>query len=173
MNLDHAVVIGASMSGLLTARVLSDYFRQVTLLDRDSLPTDAAHRQGVPQGRHLHVLQAKGEQILSQFFPGLEIELLPAGATRLELGSDLLWYQYGGYKVRYHSGITALCMSRPLLEVSVRHHVLALQNLTCLERCAVQGLVANEDQVWLNSAEWVTAPLSLTRPAVGLLKVKV
>ncbi|HEY9630525.1 MAG: hypothetical protein HY785_24840 [Oscillatoriophycideae cyanobacterium NC_groundwater_1537_Pr4_S-0.65um_50_18] len=146
MNLDHAVVIGASISGLLTARVLSDYFRQVTLLDRDSLPTSAAHRQGVPQGCHLHVLQAKGEQILSQFFPGLEIELLQAGATRLDLGSDLFWYQYGGYRVRFNSGITALCLSRPLLEASVRRRVLTLQNLTCLERCAVQGLVAHEDR---------------------------
>lgn len=28
----HAVVIGGSMAGLLTARILSDYFEQVTIL---------------------------------------------------------------------------------------------------------------------------------------------
>lgn len=33
----HAIVIGASMAGLLTARVLSDHFEKVTILERDQL----------------------------------------------------------------------------------------------------------------------------------------
>jgi L-2-hydroxyglutarate oxidase LhgO len=32
---NRAVVVGASISGLLTARVLSDVYDQVTLVDRD------------------------------------------------------------------------------------------------------------------------------------------
>jgi hypothetical protein len=35
---DHAVVLGASMSGLLAVRVLADAYRQVTVVDRDRLP---------------------------------------------------------------------------------------------------------------------------------------
>ena len=34
----HAIVIGASMAGLLAARVLSDSYDRVTVLDRDRLP---------------------------------------------------------------------------------------------------------------------------------------
>lgn len=50
-----AVVIGASMAGLMTARILSDHFERVTILERDALAADAITRRGVPQGRHAHV----------------------------------------------------------------------------------------------------------------------
>ena len=143
---DHAVVIGASIAGLLAARVLSDYFRRVTLIERDRLPTDSENRKGVPQGRHLHLLQVKGEQIMRQLFPGLDVDLAEAGAVRVDLCNDLLWYQYGGYKIRHSSDIRSLCMSRPLLEFCVRRRVLAIKNLTCLEQCSVRSLVVNESR---------------------------
>lgn len=138
-------MIGASMAGLLAARVLSGYFKRVTLLERDRWPADIENRKGVPQGRHLHGLQVKGAQILLNLFPGLDFDLIQAGAVRLDLSGDLLWYQYGGYKIRYNSGITVLCMSRPLLESYVRRRVLALKNITCLEQYEVNRLIANED----------------------------
>jgi hypothetical protein len=34
---DHAVMIGASMAGLLAARVLSDAYERVTIIERDEL----------------------------------------------------------------------------------------------------------------------------------------
>ena len=40
----HAVVIGASMAGLATARVLADHFDAVTVLDRDPLPEGTGPR---------------------------------------------------------------------------------------------------------------------------------
>jgi 2-polyprenyl-6-methoxyphenol hydroxylase-like FAD-dependent oxidoreductase len=52
----HAVVIGASMAGLLAARVLSDHFEQVTIIERDQLPEGGEPRKGVPQERHAHIL---------------------------------------------------------------------------------------------------------------------
>jgi flavin-dependent dehydrogenase len=56
----HAVVLGVSMAGLLTARVLADAYTGVTVIERDDLPLDVAHRRGVPQGLHLHGLQPRG-----------------------------------------------------------------------------------------------------------------
>ncbi|WP_248846210.1 NAD(P)-binding protein [Rhodococcus pyridinivorans] len=53
---ERAVVLGASMSGLSAARVLSDRFAEVTVIDRDRLPSTDEPRRGVPQGRHIHVL---------------------------------------------------------------------------------------------------------------------
>jgi flavin-dependent dehydrogenase len=54
MERDRAIVIGGSMAGLLAARVLSDHYREVMLIERDSLPPGAQQRRGVPQGRHTH-----------------------------------------------------------------------------------------------------------------------
>jgi 2-polyprenyl-6-methoxyphenol hydroxylase-like FAD-dependent oxidoreductase len=39
---DHAVVLGASMAGLLAARVLTETYRKVTLIDRTSCPDRSA-----------------------------------------------------------------------------------------------------------------------------------
>jgi pimeloyl-ACP methyl ester carboxylesterase len=63
-----AVVLGASMGGLLAARVLADFFRTVTVVERDELPDDPANRRGVPQGRHVHVLLPRGAQMLDELF---------------------------------------------------------------------------------------------------------
>ena len=77
---ERAVVLGASMGGLLAARVLADFFGTVTVVERDVLPEGPAIRRGVPQGRHVHVLLARGAQILDELFPGLLNELVAEGA---------------------------------------------------------------------------------------------
>lgn len=125
----HAVVIGGSMAGVLAARVLSDHFARVTVVERDAIPEGAQARKGVPQGRHLHLLHTKGEEILDRLFPGLSDELMVAGAVRLDVPGDVLWFHFGGYNVRFRSGLTTLAMSRPLLESHVCRRVLALPNV--------------------------------------------
>src|SRR5262245_35285986 len=45
----HAIVIGASMGGLLAARALADHYDEVTVLERDTLPQAHEPRKGVPQ----------------------------------------------------------------------------------------------------------------------------
>src|SRR6187402_1881736 len=47
----RVVVLGASMSGLLAARVLSDHAARVVVIERDELPEGETSRKGVPQGR--------------------------------------------------------------------------------------------------------------------------
>lgn len=87
-----AVVIGASVGGLLAARVLSDCYARVVLLDRDVLPESAAARRGVPQGRQLHVLLSRGKEALDELFPGLSAELNARGAPLVDLHGDVHWY---------------------------------------------------------------------------------
>ncbi len=41
----HAVVLGASMAGLLAARVLAEFYESVTVVERDELPDAAANEQ--------------------------------------------------------------------------------------------------------------------------------
>lgn len=76
----HAVVIGASMAGLLTARVLAEAYDHVTIVERDILPACGEHRRGVPQAQHLHGLLASGLAVLETLFEGFAEEMVMAGA---------------------------------------------------------------------------------------------
>lgn len=64
----RAVIIGASIAGLLAARVLSDFADSVTLIDRDVPPDSPVPRKGVPRGRHVHGVLADGYDVLKSFF---------------------------------------------------------------------------------------------------------
>ena len=55
MNRTHAVVLGASMAGLASARALHNHFARVTVIERDVLDSSDP-RKGVPQGNHAHGL---------------------------------------------------------------------------------------------------------------------
>jgi 2-polyprenyl-6-methoxyphenol hydroxylase-like FAD-dependent oxidoreductase len=142
----HAVVIGGSMAGLLATRVLSEHFAQVTLVERDRLPQRAEPRKGVPQGRHIHGLLIRGEQILSQFFPDLVPALLEAGATRLDMGEDFRWHHFGVWKAHFHSGLSSLSVSRPLLEWQINRRVTGLSNVQVIEECTCTRFTTGADQ---------------------------
>jgi 2-polyprenyl-6-methoxyphenol hydroxylase-like FAD-dependent oxidoreductase len=79
----NAIVIGASMAGLLTARVLADHFEKVTMLERDTFPAPGVNRKGVPQGKHTHVLLERGRKTMESYFPGLTDELTHLGAANI------------------------------------------------------------------------------------------
>ena len=140
-----AVVIGASMAGLLTARVLSESFARVTVLDRDSLPATAAPRRGVPQDRHTHGLLARGREILEELFPGLTADLLARGVASGDMQAEFRWYNDGRKLLPAPCGLTGLGSSRPLLESYVRARVGALPGVEILERRHVAGLSTTPD----------------------------
>jgi 2-polyprenyl-6-methoxyphenol hydroxylase-like FAD-dependent oxidoreductase len=141
----HAIVIGGSMAGLLAARVLSDHFSQVTLIERDKFNDAPESRRGQPQTRHLHGLLAGGRTILETYFPGLTASLQAGGATLGDMGQVARWHISGGYRVQYESGMKALMMSRPFLEWHVRQRVLQLPNLKVLDGCTVAELLSTPD----------------------------
>src|SRR2546427_10719757 len=66
----HAIVIGASMGGLLAARALAEFYAVVTGLERDTFPQSDIARKGVPQGRHAHGLVARGRNVIETIFAG-------------------------------------------------------------------------------------------------------
>src|SRR5215510_7423898 len=92
----QAVVIGAGMGGLTAARALADHFEHVIVLERDALPSQATHRAGTPQGRHVHALLAGGLRALGELFPGFDRDLLEAGAVPYRAGLELR-YERPGY----------------------------------------------------------------------------
>ena len=83
-----AVVVGASMAGLCAARVLSDRFGTVVVVDRDTLPDGDEARRNVPQGRHPHLLLPAGARLLEGWFPGIVEELEAKGASVIDMCRD-------------------------------------------------------------------------------------
>ncbi len=137
----HAAVIGASMAGLLAARVLSDHFASVTILERDEVVDEAIARKGQPHARHLHALLAEGLRRLEHYFPDLRRDLSDGGAVIGDMGQDIRWYAFGGFRRQFPSGMTGALMSRPFLEQCIRRRVQALPNVTIRGGTQVDALV--------------------------------
>jgi 2-polyprenyl-6-methoxyphenol hydroxylase-like FAD-dependent oxidoreductase len=142
----NAVVIGASMAGLLAARALADHFEQVTLLERDTFPPLGKNRKGVPQGKHTHVLLERGRDIMEEFLPGLTADLTQHTAVTIaDTSTNVRWFHSGGYHQPGISGFSGIGVSRPLFEALVRQRVLALPNVQAMENCNVRGLATAAD----------------------------
>ncbi|HKV60147.1 MAG TPA: FAD-dependent monooxygenase, partial [Ktedonobacteraceae bacterium] len=142
----HALVIGGSMAGLLAARVLSEHFERVTIIERDHLIDDVQSRKGVPQGRHVHALLAGGAAILGEYFPDLFAALAQDGAVPLNT-ADLHRYQLGGWVGTVPSPVKSLWQSRPFLEQHVRACLAARNNVHILDACEVTRLTMNDERI--------------------------
>ncbi len=140
----HALVIGGSIAGLLAAHVLCNHFDRVTIVERDFLPAEPQPRKGTPHARHRHQLLMGGRLILEQLFPGIEADLLNAGATVVDWSGTIApltpvasgSYFGTNYNVHYYS--------RDLLEWSIRRRVLASPQIRCLQQQEVTSLLADE-----------------------------
>jgi len=142
----HAVVIGGSMAGLLAARVLSEHFAQVTVLERDAVQDEPQSRKGQPHTRHLHGLLAKGLEVMANYFPDLLDSLQGNGALVADMGAGMRWYAYGGYRLQVEAGMRGALMSRPLLEWQIRRCVAALANVRIVDECDVEGPLFSTDK---------------------------
>jgi len=139
-DMNHALVLGGGMAGLLTARVLADAYDRVTIVDRDDLSTGPQPRRGTPQARHVHALLAGGQQAVEDLFPGITDDLRAAGAPVGDVLDDTRLY-FSGHRLRQApSDLTLIHVSRGLLESKVRDRVRARPDVTVLDRCDVVGL---------------------------------
>jgi 2-polyprenyl-6-methoxyphenol hydroxylase-like FAD-dependent oxidoreductase len=141
----HAVVIGAGMAGLFAARVLTDHFERVTVIDRDRLADASEFRSGVPQGRHLHVLLRRGHAIIQSLFPDLEAELDAVGVPLLNIGLDLDVVMFGRPLPSYHSQHDVRSSSRVWLEAAVRRRLIDSAGVEFLEETEATGLRTGAD----------------------------
>jgi 2-polyprenyl-6-methoxyphenol hydroxylase-like FAD-dependent oxidoreductase len=145
-NSNQAVVLGASMAGLLAARVLSERFERVVIIERDTLPPAGEHRRGVPHGRHLHGLHPRGREILEELFPGFTASLAASGAVRGDVLGEVRW-QLSGHQLRQATiGLPGLLASRPFLEGHIRAMVQQLPGVRFLEDCSACGLTTAQDK---------------------------
>ena len=171
----HAVVIGASVAGLLAAAVLSEFYPQVTVYDRDALPSRPEHRRGVPQSRQLHALHARGARALNELLPGFRNDMIAAGAVTADTQGDAHWY-LDDYLLRpVPSGLEGIALSRPVLEWLIRARVTKLPNVTISAATDVAGLAAADDRATgvriraarTTGAAGQTVPANLVLDAAG------
>jgi 2-polyprenyl-6-methoxyphenol hydroxylase-like FAD-dependent oxidoreductase len=147
---NHAVVLGASMAGLLAARSLADFFDKVTVVERDPLPDTGTARSGVPQGRHLHALLARGAQAIEEMFPGVLDELVLDGAQYFD-GGDLsrLYYDVGGHLMARSGSapsFKAYSATRPFLEDHVRARLRDIPGVVLLDEHYIVALDSTPDR---------------------------
>lgn len=137
----HAVVLGGSLAGLLAARVLSDHFEQVTLIERDAYPETTAARKGVPQANHVHGLLVRGRRILEELFPGVQDEMIAAGAPVVDIANEIAWLTPAGWGVRFPSELMVLAFTRPLLDLHVRRRLAKNPRVKLLDNTDVVRLI--------------------------------
>lgn len=141
---DRAVVLGGSMAGVLAARVLTEFYDEVLVVDRDEVLGVSSPRKGAPHTVHAHGLHARGRLILEELFPGLTDELRAAGVPIGDLG-EMRWYFDARLLQPSRTGLISITAPRPVLEHHVRSRVAALPNVKFLERHDILGLVGTPD----------------------------
>ncbi|NRF70752.1 FAD-dependent monooxygenase [Aquincola sp. S2] len=129
----RALVLGASMAGLLAARILAERFDEVWLLERDALPDGPAPRKGTPQALHAHGLLARGREILESLFPGFTAALEAQGALVGDLQANAPFVAAGRrFAHGTACGRAGIACSRLAVEAEVRRRVLALSRVRAL-----------------------------------------
>jgi 2-polyprenyl-6-methoxyphenol hydroxylase-like FAD-dependent oxidoreductase len=151
----HAVVIGGSIAGLMTARVLAHYFGTVTVIERDHIEPHPALHKSIPQGSHLHAILLGGQQVMATLYPGFLARLDELGSVRCRAGEQFVVYLPSGKAYTFSGsvreprdlGIDSYCQSRGLLEYCVRQCTLENTNIRFWSECVVDGLLSRGSYV--------------------------
>lgn len=137
-NEKRALVIGGSMAGMLAARVLSEHYDEVLVVDKDDFPDKPGNRPGTPQAYHPHRLLPRGKLILESLFPGWQDDLLAQGAFAKEGKRIRSVSVYGTMEVIDRKDAGA---SRALLEWVIRHRLQAISNVRFVHGQEATGLL--------------------------------
>jgi len=151
----HAIVIGGSLGGLMSAAVLADHFDRVTVFERDRIEDRPVLHKSIPQGNHIHALLLAGQNVMSSLYPGFTEELKRLGAVGFRPGIDVVFYGPNGkgyngtlsVKEPRDLGFEGHIMSRGLLEYQVRRRTVALANVTLETDTTIEGLVHDGGRV--------------------------
>ena len=142
---DRAIVIGGSIAGLLSARVLADRFASVTVVETDKLPKLPNNRIGVPQSVQPHILFTKGYRILKELFPKIEEQLKAEGAVPIDWTREFNHFSHRGWNANSlsPSNLVSVSCSRPLLEWSIRQQLASYTNIHFIDGHRVTGLLTH------------------------------
>jgi flavin-dependent dehydrogenase len=158
-SLEKAIIIGGGISGKLAARVLSDVYKEVIILERDNEPEGPASRKGAPQGEHLHALLHAGEYGLEELFPGITEKFYDSGAVKINSTIDLAWFHHGAWKIRYDGGYRTTLQTRPHLEWHIEQYIKRIPNVVIRYNQIVQDLLYYEAENRITGVQLKTGPI--------------
>ncbi|WP_248925178.1 FAD-dependent oxidoreductase [Paenibacillus hamazuiensis] len=139
-----AIVIGGSMAGLMTARILSDYYEEVLIVEKDEFPAEPDLRPGTPQAFHPHRFTARGKSITDRLFPGYEDDLVALGSPPSLNKTVFFLNQYGSLEMKYQRN--DIKFSRSVLEWVIRNRVRSIPNVRFLLKYDVIRLLTTTDR---------------------------
>lgn len=137
-----AIVIGAGITGLVNAKILSKYFQEVIVLEKDFLSESfqPEHRKGLPQAHHQHILLMKGRELFEAIFPGFDNELARMGSPELSYSNDIALYVGHGKLPRFPSYLKVRPSRRIWIDALVRKRVASVANVVIKSNVQVQHL---------------------------------
>ena len=170
----HAIIIGGSVVGLMTAKLLSSRFDKVTLIERDPFPDAPGPRKMTPQSNHYHILLRGGLLMLNELYPDFTARMIELGSTPVRLGTDVLYHTPWGTGYSQSGRIQAprdldqliLAQSRNLLEFGIRTFTLESSNIVAMPGCTVTALQHENGRVTGVDVQTPTGPQSLTADLV-------
>ncbi|HEY0189963.1 MAG TPA: FAD-dependent oxidoreductase, partial [Kofleriaceae bacterium] len=135
-----AVVIGASLAGMLTAHVAARHFERVIVVDRGEPIHGLEPRKAVPQEKHVHLLLQRGKRVMEALLPGFLAELERRGAVVADASRDVRMF-HGRWKRPFDTGIYTHYCSRGLIDHVVRERLRANPRIAFEPATRVIGLV--------------------------------
>jgi hypothetical protein len=130
-----AIVIGSNVAGLVSARILADYFESVTILENNSSTSDRNQIAPVP------TLVTKAYQILDSLFPGIGYRLIQKGALAIDWAREFQVFGYFGWgcNSQVPSKIISIICTRELLENTIKEVLVESYSNVQLTSCSLEG----------------------------------
>ncbi|MFB7642503.1 FAD-dependent oxidoreductase [Peribacillus butanolivorans] len=141
---ERAIIIGGGIGGLLTAKVLSAYYNEVVIVDKDDFPEKPKNRSGTPQAFQPHRLTPRGSMIMNRLFPRFNDDLLAQGAPSSLNKTSHLSNPYGSLSMPNPENEATF--SRALLEWVFRERVKGIPNVRFLLKQDVVALLTNPER---------------------------
>lgn len=160
---NHAIVLGGSVAGVLAAKVLSQTFNTVTVVERCKLSND---KSIAPQADQFHILLGSGLRALDQLYPGFSRLLVADGGVFTSATKDWHLLFSEGWLKRFESELEVICCSRDLLESAIRRCCFE-QNIEWIDGCDVKTVELSQNakprvlvaQRHQSNKKWLTSDL--------------
>ena len=110
------------------------------------IPKHSETRRGIPQANHVHGLLLRGRQVLEELFPGLQDEMIAAGAPVVDMANEIAWFTRAGWGVRFPSELKVLAFTRPLLDLHVRRRLAQNPKVEIMDNTDVLRLIPGRDE---------------------------
>jgi 2-polyprenyl-6-methoxyphenol hydroxylase-like FAD-dependent oxidoreductase len=151
----RAIVVGGSIAGMVTARVLADFFDRVILLDRDEIEARPALHRSIPHGNHYHALLAGGYRVIEELYPDFPETAKANGSVEVPGGVGIRYYlahgafynPSGTVSDPRSTGLDAVSQTRGCLEHSIRTCTLRIDNIDFRSPRTVTGLLFESGRV--------------------------